>query len=87
MFLFRSLSSGNGDSSTSGVLSVINESLLTSLENETDGEVITLSVVTTEERPYVMMRKGRTGNDAFDGFAIDLLKVRTLLMCRTRNWL
>ena len=34
-----------------------------------------LTVVTKEEKPYVMLRKGKTGNDAYDGFAIDLLKV------------
>ncbi len=36
-----------------------------------------LTVVTKEERPYVMLRRGRKGNDAFEGFAIDLLKVTT----------
>ena len=36
---------------------------------------ITLVVVTKEERPYVMLREDRTGNDAYDGFCIDLLKV------------
>ena len=35
----------------------------------------TLVVVTKEEIPYVMMKKGKTGNAAYDGFAIDLLKV------------
>ena len=36
---------------------------------------VTLVVVTKEERPYVMLREDRTGNDAYDGFCIDLLKV------------
>ena len=36
----------------------------------------TLIVVTKEEIPYVMMNSGKTGNAAYDGFAIDLLKVR-----------
>ena len=36
---------------------------------------VTLVVVTKEERPYVMLRQDRTGNDAYDGFCIDLLKV------------
>ena len=39
----------------------------------------TLVVVTKEEIPYVMMKKGKTGNAAYDGFAIDLLKVILLL--------
>ena len=38
-------------------------------------EMETLVVVTKEEIPYVMMKKGKTGNAAYDGFAIDLLKV------------
>ena len=42
---------------------------------ENDTEVVTLTVVTKEEKPYVMLREGRHGNEAFDGFAIDLLKV------------
>ncbi len=46
----------------------------TTLE-EQDDEVVTLTVVTKEERPYVMLRAGMEGNDAYDGFAIDLLKV------------
>ncbi len=52
-------------------LSIPNRGLL--LENDT--ESVTLMVVTKQERPYVMLRKGREGNDAYDGFAIDLLKV------------
>ena len=40
----------------------------------------TLVVVTKEEIPYVMMKKGKTGNAAYDGFAIDLLKVIWLIM-------
>ena len=40
----------------------------------------TLVVVTKEEIPYVMMKKGKTGNAAYDGFAIDLLKVISLMM-------
>ena len=35
----------------------------------------TLVVVTKQERPYVMLKKGFKGNAAYDGFAIDLLKV------------
>ena len=38
-------------------------------------EIETLVVVTKEETPYVMKRPGRKGNAAYDGFAIDLLKV------------
>ncbi len=51
--------------------------LVASAENDTESERVTLSVVTLEERPYIMRRRGRRGNDAFDGFAIDLLKVGT----------
>ena len=54
-------------------LSILNDSLIE--DNIT--EVITLTVVTKEEKPYVMLKPGKTGNEAFDGFAIDLLKVRT----------
>ena len=36
---------------------------------------VTLVVVTKEERPYVMLREDKTGNEAYDGFCIDLLKV------------
>ena len=54
-----------------GGLSILNDSLID--DNET--EVITLTVVTKEEKPYVMLRPGKRGNEAFDGFAIDLLKV------------
>ena len=53
-------------------LSILNDSLIE--DNVT--EVITLTVVTKEESPYVMLNPGKTGNDAFDGFAIDLLKVK-----------
>ena len=38
-------------------------------------EMETLVVVTKEEIPYVMLKEGKTGNAAYDGFAIDLLKV------------
>ncbi len=41
----------------------------TTLE-EQDDEVVTLTVVTKEERPYVMLRAGMEGNDAYDGLAI-----------------
>ena len=44
------------------------------LPDEDDDESETLLVVTTVERPYVMIREGAEGNEAFDGFAIDLLK-------------
>ena len=42
-------------------------------------EVETLVVVTKEETPYVMKKRGRKGNAAYDGFAIDLLKVKSRL--------
>ena len=41
---------------------------------DTDDESETLLVVTTVERPYVMIKEGAEGNEAFEGFAIDLLK-------------
>ena len=46
------------------------------IENNNITEMDTLIVVTKEEIPYVMMNSGKTGNAAYDGFAIDLLKVR-----------
>ena len=49
---------------------------VTVTDNETD--FVTLVVVTKEERPYVMLNKGKKGNDAYDGFSIDLLKVSLL---------
>jgi hypothetical protein len=49
------------------------------LKVDNDTQILeTLVVVTKEERPYVMLKEGKTGNAAFDGFAIDLLKVRLL---------
>jgi hypothetical protein len=56
-----------------GGLSVPN---ITAIKTENETDFVTLVVVTKEERPYVMLNKGRTGNDAYDGFSIDLLKVR-----------
>ncbi len=65
------LSNGGGGGAR-GILLLLNE---TSLEDEEEEESM-LTVVTKVERPYVMLRRGRRGNDAFEGFAIDLLKVR-----------
>ena len=50
---------------------------------------VTLVVVTKEEQPYVMLREGKTGNDAYDGFCIDLLKVikQKLLNCVIYNYM
>ena len=45
-----------------------------SFSEDTDDESETLLVVTTVERPYVMIKEGAEGNEAFEGFAIDLLK-------------
>ena len=45
------------------------------LTKENNTEIETLVVVTKQERPYVMLKKGFKGNAAYDGFAIDLLKV------------
>eukprot|EP00095_Tigriopus_kingsejongensis_P010202 maker-scaffold1554_size35889-snap-gene-0.6 protein:Tk10202 transcript:maker-scaffold1554_size35889-snap-gene-0.6-mRNA-1 annotation:"glutamate receptor kainate 2-like" len=59
-----------GHWSRTGGLSVLNESLIES----NDQEEVILRVVTRQEKPYVMINKLLKGNDAFDGFAIDLLK-------------
>ena len=48
---------------------------LNSIFQEDSVDPVTLVVVTKEEQPYVMLREGKTGNDAYDGFCIDLLKV------------
>ncbi len=63
-------------------LSIFDEDALQS-DNETD--IVTLVVVTKEERPYVMLKKGKTGNSAYDGFAIDLLKVYSQRQCSFRS--
>ncbi len=62
---------GTFDGSSYGNLMVLNGTTF----EEVDEEMAVLTVVTKEERPYVMLRSGREGNDAFEGFAIDLLKV------------
>nr|QGW50657.1 ionotropic receptor 15 [Propsilocerus akamusi] len=42
---------------------------------ETNNTKITLTVMTREEKPYLMLKEGNfTGNDRFEGFCIDLLK-------------
>lgn len=42
---------------------------------ESNNTRITLTVMTREEKPYLMLREGNfTGNDRFEGFCIDLLK-------------
>ncbi|KAL7047475.1 hypothetical protein ACKWTF_002928 [Chironomus riparius] len=42
---------------------------------ETNITKITLTVMTREEKPYLMIKEGNfTGNDRFEGFCIDLLK-------------
>ena len=41
---------------------------------------VTLVVVTKEEKPYVMLREGKSGNEAYEGFAIDLLKVEQKIL-------
>lgn len=56
-------------------LAMINDSLV--MENDT--EEVTLMVVTKVELPYVMLRPNKQGNEAFEGFTIDLLKVIVLL--------
>ena len=63
-----------------GGLSVPN---ITAIKTENETDFVTLVVVTKEERPYVMLNKGRTGNDAYDGFSIDLLKVRYFMIIFT----
>lgn len=54
-------------------LTVFDAETLTAVEDTNDIE--TLIVVTKEETPYVMLKRSGTGNAAYDGFAIDLLKV------------
>ncbi len=54
-------------------LIVHNADILKTQDNIT--EIETLVVVTKEEIPYVIRQKGKRGNSAYDGFAIDLLKV------------
>lgn len=42
---------------------------------ESNNTRITLTVMTREEKPYLMLREGNfTGNNRFEGFCIDLLK-------------
>lgn len=42
---------------------------------ESNNTRIILTVMTREEKPYLMLREGNfTGNDRFEGFCIDLLK-------------
>lgn len=42
---------------------------------ESNNTHVTLTVMTREEKPYLMIREGNfTGNDRFEGFCIDLLK-------------
>lgn len=42
---------------------------------ESNDTHITLTVMTREEKPYLMLKEGNfTGNDRFEGFCIDLLK-------------
>ncbi len=57
--------------SSSSSLHVTNGTLM----EEPEADAVTLRVVTKEEKPYVMRRKDKMGNEAYDGFAIDLLKV------------
>jgi len=69
----------SSSSSTQTRLSLFNgsDADMNELENadKEKSERVTLTVVTKEEKPYVYLRPGKQGNDAFDGFAIDLLKV------------
>ena len=42
---------------------------------ESNNTHVMLTVMTREEKPYLMLREGNfTGNDRFEGFCIDLLK-------------
>jgi len=69
---------GHWSSNGSPRLNFINATVDDDRDEEEDlvDERVTLTVVTKEEKPYVYLREGKNGNDAFDGFAIDLLKVR-----------
>ena len=56
------------------------------IEDNNITEMETLIVVTKEEIPYVMMNSGKIGNAAYDGFAIDLLKVRINSTVQIQIW-
>ena len=60
-----------------GGLKVFDHEAFKADDNNTETE--TLVVVTKEETPYVLLKEGKSGNSAYDGFAIDLLKVCYLL--------
>ena len=70
----------NQGRSTNDSLTILQPEAFIADDNVTEME--TLVVVTKEEIPYVMMNNGKTGNAAYDGFAIDLLKVRLLNLTR-----
>ena len=55
------------------------------LLDEAELDTETLMVVTMVERPYVMIREGAEGNDAYEGFAIDLLKASVSILL-SKKW-
>ena len=59
-----------------GGLKVFDHEAFKADDNHTETE--TLVVVTKEETPYVLVKEGKSGNSAYDGFAIDLLKASVL---------
>ena len=65
---------GSNESGKTPIWDDTGSSLETIFQNDSKDKV-TLIVVTKEERPYVMLRENETGNNAYDGFCIDLLKV------------
>ena len=65
---------GSNESGKPPIWDDTGSSLETIFQNDSKDKV-TLIVVTKEERPYVMLRENETGNNAYDGFCIDLLKV------------
>lgn len=65
---------GSNESGKTQIWDDTGSSLETIFQNDSKDKV-TLIVVTKEERPYVMLRENETGNNAYDGFCIDLLKV------------
>ncbi|CAB4054867.1 GRIN [Lepeophtheirus salmonis] len=68
----RQLGSWNSDSGLSLFNGTEEPEDYTILDPEEDKE--TLIIVTKEERPYVMFQEGLIGINAYDGFAIDLIK-------------
>ena len=82
LYVLKNATTQDGSNEESGKASIWDDtgsSLETIFQNDSKDKV-TLIVVTKEERPYVMLRENETGNNAYDGFCIDLLKVIYLVL-------